>query len=346
MGIRRFTSSLLLIAASVIVSLAAVELLLRAFVDVGVRNLTAEDVPRHLLLMPQSERVYGLKPLDPTLHTNSFGFRGPEYVRNKRPNTFRIIMLGDSVTFGNQEPWDSTFSYLLEGKLNAASPNRRYEIINLAVSGYNTAQELATLREVGLALHPDLVLLNVCINDSDPPKVATKAGLRDITRVSSLSDLNLRTFVASSYVLTFMKHVSHQVTKASPRLRDMLNSERFFINPRVKEQAWAEMKNKMRELHETTTHNNIPLAVVIYPYQSQLRGNSEMHLPQQDLEKFWSARHVPVLDPIEAFQSAREPMFNDGLLHLSRAGHRLMSDEIYSFLVGAQLLSAHGRAVN
>ena len=40
------------------------------------------------------------------------------------------------------------------------------EVLNFGVSGYNTQQEVETLREKGLRYSPDLVVLAVCVNDA------------------------------------------------------------------------------------------------------------------------------------------------------------------------------------
>ena len=51
-------------------------------------------------------------------HTNSLGFRDTrEYALSKPPGTFRIIVLGDSVTFGHGALFETTYPYLLEQRL-------------------------------------------------------------------------------------------------------------------------------------------------------------------------------------------------------------------------------------
>ena len=53
--------------------------------------------------------------------------------------------------------------------LNAAYPQKTWEIINTGVPGYNTVMEVATMRAKGLALEPDIVILNVVTNDLNLP---------------------------------------------------------------------------------------------------------------------------------------------------------------------------------
>ncbi len=86
---------------------------------------------------------------------NNLGFRDPRDYELKKPaGTFRILVFGDSVTFGHGAVYETTYPYLLEGKLEAWRPDVRWEVWNLGVPGYNTGQELAYLREVRCALRP------------------------------------------------------------------------------------------------------------------------------------------------------------------------------------------------
>jgi GDSL-like Lipase/Acylhydrolase family len=86
-----------------------------------------------------------------------------EYDLAKGPRTFRILVLGDSVTFGH----GSVYSYpeLLERRLVAWRSDIDWQVWNAAVPGYNTSQELAHLLEVGDRFRPDLVIVGFYEND-------------------------------------------------------------------------------------------------------------------------------------------------------------------------------------
>jgi lysophospholipase L1-like esterase len=300
------------------------------FVDKS--NITS-NIDSTLQLLPDSKRVYGLKPgLDLPVYTNAFGFRGKEISLVKPPNTYRIVMLGDSVTFGNSVVWNETFSYLLESHLNRSHKQVNFEVLNLAVSGYNTAQELATLREKGLAFSPDLIILNICLNDSDPAKEISKVGLINTTSISKLSDINIRTIVDISHVLTFMKETFRNMFQNSDYVFRKLNSPELFINTRVRETAWETMKQDMDEIFLDAKKNAIPLIVVIYPYSSQIGLSPEERVPQSDLMQFWGKKHVPVLDPSPLYRNAEKNMFTDGTLHLSVYGHSVIAKGLADYL--------------
>ena len=93
-------------------------------------------------------------------HFNSFGFRDKEHTLTKDSNTLRIVVLGDSFSFAQSVPFEQSFPYLLEQKLNSnPSIQEKIEIINLGMWGFGTDREYLTLKYIGLMYHPDLVIL-------------------------------------------------------------------------------------------------------------------------------------------------------------------------------------------
>jgi hypothetical protein len=97
---------------------------------------------------------------------NSLGLRDDrEYARAKRPDTVRILVLGDSVAFGHGSVGEHTYPLLLEQRLRAWRPDVDWQVWNAAVPGYNTSQELAQLLEVGPTFEPDLVVVAFFEND-------------------------------------------------------------------------------------------------------------------------------------------------------------------------------------
>lgn len=110
---------------------------------------------------------------------NSLGFRDTrEYALAKAANTFRILVFGDSVTFGHGALSDTTYPYLLEQRLKRWRPEVDWQVWNLGVPGYNTRQELAYLERVGPRYQPDLVIIGFYENDLIDNDVSTEPTLR------------------------------------------------------------------------------------------------------------------------------------------------------------------------
>lgn len=94
------------------------------------------------------------------LNSNSRGFRGKtEYEFARTSGKRRIIVLGDSFTFGEEVSDDETYSHDLESAL----PNT--EVLNLGVQGYGHDQMLLYLKEEGVKYHPDVVIVGFAYLD-------------------------------------------------------------------------------------------------------------------------------------------------------------------------------------
>ena len=93
---------------------------------------------------------------------NQDGFRAPELIRPKPDGTFRILALGDSVTFGFNVAQKETYAYKLAQFLRRRYTNT--EVINAGVPGYSSWQ-VRKLYEIVRDLEPDLVIAMFGYND-------------------------------------------------------------------------------------------------------------------------------------------------------------------------------------
>jgi len=71
------------------------------------------------------------------VHINSHGTRGPEFLTQKPANSFRILSLGDSRTFGWGLSESETYSGVLQNLLQKEAPaGKRIEVINAGVNAW------------------------------------------------------------------------------------------------------------------------------------------------------------------------------------------------------------------
>ncbi|OLE80609.1 MAG: hypothetical protein AUF76_14465 [Acidobacteria bacterium 13_1_20CM_2_65_9] len=164
-GLRKFlTISVPAVFVAVLLVACAIELWVRAAWDErkGRPGFFLSDAIRGQRLAAGYDGWFAGVPV----HINSLELRDPrEYALEKLPNTFRILVLGDSVTFGHGSLYAHTYPYLLEQRLKAWRPDVDWQVWNAAVPGYNTSQELAQLVEVGDRFKPDLVVVGFFWND-------------------------------------------------------------------------------------------------------------------------------------------------------------------------------------
>jgi hypothetical protein len=95
------------------------------------------------------------------LNTNSVGMRGLYEPDLAKPvGKTRIMLFGDSFTFGDEVSDDETYAHYLQEMLPQA------EIINMGVHGYGHDQMLLLLQRVAPVYSPDLVIMGFADTDT------------------------------------------------------------------------------------------------------------------------------------------------------------------------------------
>lgn len=98
--------------------------------------------------------------------TNSLGLRGAKEIdKQKQEGVYRILVVGDSMTFGWGVEDNETFSAVLERNLNAAAEeigtNKKFEVINAGfMGGFTLDGFYSWLVNKGFQLEPDLTLVS------------------------------------------------------------------------------------------------------------------------------------------------------------------------------------------
>ena len=167
----RWTGNLYALIFSTIIVLLSVEWGLRIVNPFGIDFF--HNLPYHMQGMVD-DPLLGYKHPDSVgywlganrVELNSHGLRDDEISYKKPAGEKRILMLGDSVTFGWGVSQGETFSDRMEYLLNEL-PGDRWQVINSGVNGYNTEQESAYLRIEGMRFSPDFVVLVYVSNDMD-----------------------------------------------------------------------------------------------------------------------------------------------------------------------------------
>jgi hypothetical protein len=105
-----------------------------------------------------------VKVLGDTFTTNDLGFRAAP-TSPKPSGVKRIVIVGDSWTYGQGVRYEETFANQLQKMLNRNG--ERWQVYNLAMPGWNTANEIAALRSFFSRLQPDIVVFCPTSNDID-----------------------------------------------------------------------------------------------------------------------------------------------------------------------------------
>jgi len=156
--------------ATAVMLLAAAEISVRVFDPFGISHfeesskLWLDYVSDPLLvfrLPPHTQKTYqGVM-----ISTNALGFRDRE-IERKQDGELRILLLGDSITFGYGVSDEETYGRKLESILTSEL-GRKVRTVNAGMGGFNTVQEAAFLENQAAAIDPDVVSLLYLPNDID-----------------------------------------------------------------------------------------------------------------------------------------------------------------------------------
>ena len=145
--------------------------------EVGARLLFEErpcrkefNVPheRYLYTMPYdyedtlTVQLYKDEAFEMPVSISSQGLRDREY-NPPRDNEFRIVLVGDSFTFGWGVSAENTLASMLEERLAQRDLGQEISVVNCGLGGYGPWQEYGLLCERGFPLRPSLVMLQTFV---------------------------------------------------------------------------------------------------------------------------------------------------------------------------------------
>lgn len=180
--------------------------------------------------------------MDVNVSINSDGLRDKEYPV-ERGSEYRIVFLGDSLTFGWGVEIEDTFQYILEEELSKSSPT---EVINFGTGNYNTEQEVNLFFDKGVKYDPDKVVLFYFINDAEV--TPEKSGLW---------------FLGYSHLISF--YWSRINSLMNNLMADKSFAEYYNALYNDDQPGWQNAQKAILELRDYTKENGIALQVVLLP---------------------------------------------------------------------------------
>ncbi len=98
---------------------------------------------------------------------NKYGFRD-DPITPKPKGVFRVMVLGDSFTWGAGLAENEKYTSVLDSLLKDYFKGQQIEVVNCALSGSPTITERDILRQLKDTVSPDLVIVGYCLNDPQP----------------------------------------------------------------------------------------------------------------------------------------------------------------------------------
>lgn len=173
LSISMFSFSLLfaLIITEILIRYVSPQMTLKQAKQVSLRVFSeSEFLPYELIANLSSNHIGHTFEFDYQFYTNSLGIRGKEIDKNNKNNNFRILMVGDSMTFGWGVEDNETIPFYLEQlaneEFNTRSINNKIEVINAGMaSGFSPDTYYLYLKNKGFDLNPNLVIVNFFVRN-------------------------------------------------------------------------------------------------------------------------------------------------------------------------------------
>jgi len=282
--------------------------------------------------LPDSPRRYGLKVNMTSLQdgvmvrTNSLGFREKEYTVERTPGVPRIVVLGDSFTQGLGVDFEDMYVKRLEASLiRSWGPT---EVINFGVSGYSTALELATLREVAARFRPDLIIVGYVLNDVDLDQPSTSVREKAASLPLEAHNELKRNSLLYRYLAPKMGAVAG------------LFGGRYafgktnYLSAAYSDDApgWIAARQALLGIAEEADKLRAGLLVVVFPMIIDFKTYPLGHA-HDAVTRFCRENGIEVIDLLPRFRredAAALTLFLDG--HPNARGHAIFADEIFGAL--------------
>lgn len=266
---------------------------------------------------------------------NSLGFRDHEFTLNKNPEVYRVLVVGNSITFGAGVRSEDTYVKQTEGLLNS-STSKTYQVINAGVGAYHFEHYYLFIKEYIEEIDPDYLVIGFCINDLRPREVvAPRYRVRKI---------NISNFTST------VKHVIKRTIKKSPlfqvfsyfRFSNTYNRTKFntlWISQVMMSWENDELVEKftsmLDEIKRLTEEMDIEFSIVVFPEMNQLINYEKYGAPRGKLLRILQNLQISYLDLYDTFvqtEDFSEYYLKGDTVHFTTSGHRIIAEELKRFL--------------
>lgn len=250
----------------------------------------------------------------------------------KPDHAFRIAVVGDSFSYGQNLQFDDTFSKRMERWLNLNRGDGRAQVLNFGVSGFSTRDEVASVR-FALRYHPDLLLLQVTLNDPalkpfreqfrskpEDPDATLWDRLRGVWRTLNFVDMRLRNTRSTNFYVEYHRGL--------------------FERP----ETWNSFVKAAEEIKALGESQKVKVIAVVFPmFSFPFDERYPFHDIHAKLQQFFASQQLLMLDLLPAFRGIPPDRLQvlpgeDG--HPNEIAHRIAAEKILEWMSRQDLVPA------
>jgi lysophospholipase L1-like esterase len=373
-------ANLLVLLVSLVVAAAAAEIVVARFFPQPTMNRVLADAPRIFSesdlfpydLTPNARSAHVTREFRTPISINSLGYRDDEFEADKSARA-RVLVIGDSFTFGYGCAADEAYPNVIEARLNEAMGPGSVEVINAGFAACNYPDTYYLyLKERGLDLDPDLILVGLFVgNDFDHGLAGEHAwpsvdeeGLplrieNTLFRVDDGYWVSRRPILRYRLPLVRNSHLAQVLISALKRARPsapvMLFNQWMYRREYADRtlEAVEKVENLLAATADLARARGVPIVFLIIPTREQIHPerygfeshpfmvDCDLEKPQRVVGRILEDRGLSAFDLLPAVREASEEasLYYDLDQHWNSRGQRVAGEAIAAFLLDQGLLA-------
>ncbi len=250
-------------------------------------------------------------------------------------NFLRVAVIGDSFSNAHSLQYDDTYGLRLERLLNQNPGVRPAGVWIYAKGGTSTYMQLPFLQEA-LTNRPDLVILGICLNDTE-----------DFNRYQELKDWRIRRSPRPPpkwlAPLANRARVVNFLWRKAQDLRCTRNYHLYFASlydPGYS--GWNKFTAAIRAMRDACAAQNVKFLPVVFPMPSTLE-QYRLDFAHDRIRELMAAEKIPYLDLLDTWRGKSSIRFSAVPFvdeHPSEIAHRYSAEVIFEFLLAHAYLPA------
>ena len=267
---------------------------------------------------------------------NSLGFRDAEHAPAKPKDTFRILGLGDSFTYGVGAAFDETYLSQLQGMLGRRpGAHPRTEVIQAGIPGFFPELERILLERCARQFDPDLILVGFLPNDvidafygADALRVS-KLGYLTTRQAAEVGETGAWLYVHSHAARMVLRKVIAWRARQGRRDRwpEVFKPDGFHEND------WREVEAQYDGMIRIARRHGAAIVFVHIPQKGP--WDESASYPGSRLSRWCADRGVAFVDTLPALEAAAADLTlywpKDG--HCNAAGYRVIAQTVLADLI-------------
>jgi lysophospholipase L1-like esterase len=255
--------------------------------------------------------------------TNSLGMRSRHEPAALDANTSRVLMLGNSVTFGWGVPDKGVFTDVAEETLNASANAPRTAILNAGIGNVNTRQELVLMNHLLDTVKPQIIVLHYFVDDAEVMEPGKQHWLLRKSHLAAMAYIRYR---QAAFAM-------------KPQTGSLGN---YYLDLYKPDSAgWRDVQSAVEEMHKICAKKNIKFGILLQPDLHNLKSDSPQAQALKVAENLFRSQGIPCHGTSEAMAAAAGGDGNKLWVaqddaHPNSLGHKAMGAELASFLTSLQ----------